>query len=93
MLTDEIAPLEEVAQAIGRTPSWLKRHWLRLHQEENFPRKIPTGFVWPRRAVEVWLRTAGQFVPAPLPANQNGGEGDAVSAAAAALRQRYGVNT
>ncbi|RWN20374.1 MAG: hypothetical protein EOR94_13260 [Mesorhizobium sp.] len=91
MLTDETAPLEEVAQAIGRKPAWLKRHWLQLHQEQNFPRKIPTGFVWPRRAVEVWLRSAGQFAPAPLPANQNGHEVDAISAAAAALRARYGV--
>lgn len=90
MLTDETAPLDEVAQAIGRKPAWLKRHWLRLHQREGFPRKIPTGDVWPRRAVEVWLRSAG-FVPAPLPANQNGTEGDAIAAAAAALRKRYGA--
>ncbi|TPN57147.1 hypothetical protein [Mesorhizobium sp. B1-1-7] len=92
MLTDETAPLEEVAQAIGRPVPWLMRNWLKLHQREGFPRKIPTGWVWPRRAVEVWLRTAGQFVPAPLPANQNGPAADAISAAAEALRQRYGVN-
>lgn len=92
MLTDETASLEEVAKAIGRKPAWLMRKWLKLHQEQNFPRKIPTGWVWPRRAVEVWLRSAGQFAPAPLPANQNGHEADAISAAAAALRQRYGVN-
>ncbi|MCF6120513.1 hypothetical protein L2449_27185 [Mesorhizobium muleiense] len=91
MLTDEIAPLEEVAQAIGVKPAWLKRNWLKIHERENFPRKIPTGFVWPRRAVEVWLRSAGQFAPAPLPANQNGQEGDAIAAAAAALRERYGA--
>lgn len=93
MLTDETAPLEEVAQAIGRPAAWLKRNWLKLHQREGFPRKIPTGDVWPRRAVEVWLRSAGQVAPAPLPANQNGQHGDAIAAAAAALRQRYGVNT
>ncbi|RWF49952.1 MAG: hypothetical protein EOS50_30185 [Mesorhizobium sp.] len=91
MLIDEIAPLDEVAQAIGRPAAWLKRNWLKLHLEQNFPRKIPTGFVWPRRAVEVWLRSAGQLAPAPLPANQNGQEGDAIAAAAAALRERYGA--
>jgi len=90
MLSDETAPLAEVAQAIGVKPAWLKRNWLKIHQEKNFPRKIPTGDVWPRRAVEVWLRSAGQS-PALLPANQNGTQGDAISAAAAALRERYGA--
>lgn len=96
MLTDETAPIEEVAQAIGRPGkagvAWLKRNWLKLHQREGFPRKIPTGFVWPRRAVEVWLRSAGQM-PALLPANQNEGQGDAISAAAKALLERYGATS
>ncbi len=93
MLTDETAPLDEVAQAIGRPAAWLMRNWLKLHQEQNFPRKISTGWVWPRLAVQVWLRSAGQ-APAPLPANQNGPqEVDAISAAAAALRAKYGVNS
>ncbi|ESY21528.1 hypothetical protein [Mesorhizobium sp. LNJC391B00] len=90
MLTDETAPIEEVAQAIGRPAAWLKRNWLKLHQREGFPRKIPTGDVWPRRAVEVWLRSAGQL-PALLPANQNEGQVDAISAAAKALLERYGA--
>ncbi|ESZ32722.1 hypothetical protein [Mesorhizobium sp. L2C066B000] len=90
MLSDETAGLDEVAQAIGRPAPWLKRNWLKLHQREGFPRKIPTGDVWPRRAVEVWLRSAGQL-PALLPANQNEGQVDAISAAAKALLERYGA--
>lgn len=92
MLSAETAPLDEVAAALNVKPAWLKRNWLKIHEHYNFPRKIPTGFVWPRRAVEVWLRSAGQIAPAPLPANQNGTEGDAIAAAAAALRERYGAN-
>jgi predicted DNA-binding transcriptional regulator AlpA len=88
-LADEVAGLDEVAAALGRSPVWLQRNWLKLHQTQNFPRKIPTGWVWPRRAVEVWLRSAGQ-VARPLPANDDGA-GDPVEAAAAALKQRYGA--
>ncbi|TGP93819.1 MULTISPECIES: hypothetical protein [unclassified Mesorhizobium] len=94
MLSNETAGLEEVAAALGRKPSWLKRRWLRLHLEQGFPRKISTGDVWPRRAVEVWLRSGGVVAPQPLPANQNEGAADLVANAAAALRARYnGVNT
>lgn len=88
-LTDEVAGLEEVAAALGRSPIWLQRNWLKLHQGEDFPRKIPSGWVWPRRAVEVWLRSAGQIVR-PLPANDDAG-GDLIDQAAAALKQRYGA--
>ncbi|CDX54516.1 hypothetical protein MPL1032_190130 [Mesorhizobium plurifarium] len=91
-LSDETAGLHEVAAAIGRKPSWLKRNWLKLHVEKGFPRKIATGDVWPRRQVEVWLRSGGAVLPAPVPANQNDGEADLVSAAAAALRAHYGAH-
>lgn len=90
MLADEVAGLEEVAAALGRPPAWLKRNWLKLHQREGFPRRIPAGDVWPRRAVEVWLRTAGLAAP-PLADNQNAAGVDPVSAAAAMLRERYGA--
>lgn len=89
-LSDEIAGLTEVAAAIGREPQWLQRNWLKLHQRENFPRKIPAGWVWPRRAVEVWLRSAGQSIARPLPANDDGLV-DEIEAAARALKQRYGA--
>jgi hypothetical protein len=89
-LSDETAPLPEVAAALGRTEGWLMRNWLKLHQAEGFPRKIPGGWVWPRRAVETWLRSAGACHDAmPLPANQNAPGRDAVAAAAHALEERY----
>ena len=90
MLSDLTADLDEVARALGRRPDWLKRNWLKLHREQGFPRKIPAGDVWPRGAVEVWLRSAGAVELPPLPANQNGDAGgDLVARAAAALLERY----
>jgi hypothetical protein len=89
-LSDDTAGLAEVAAAIGRSPGWLQRNWLKLHEQENFPRKIPAGWVWPRRAVEVWLRSAGQEQARLLPANDDG-SADEIEAAARALRQRYGA--
>lgn len=91
MLTNETASIEEVAAAIGKSPSWLKRNWRPFHERTGFPRKIPAGDVWPRRAVEAWLRTGGQFDVRPLADNQNDGEADIVSAAAASLLARYGA--
>lgn len=91
MLANETASLDEVASALGKSPAWLKRNWLRFHQSNGFPRKIPAGDVWPRRAVEAWLRSAGQITAPPLPANENMAGVDLVSAAAAALRERYGA--
>jgi hypothetical protein len=91
-LSDETATLEEVAAALGRKPQWLKRRWLALHLEKGFPRKLSTGDVWPRRQVEVWLRSGGVLVPQPVPANQNAGGVDLVAQAAEALRLQYGAN-
>ena len=91
MLASETASLEEVAAALGRKPGWLMRNWLKLHVDKGFPRKIPTGWVWPRRMVEVWLRSGGAIAPLPMPANQNGADDDVVSRASEALRARYGA--
>ncbi len=90
LLSDETAGLDEVATALKRSPEWLRRNWLKLHTEQNFPRKISAGWIWPRRAVESWLRSGGMTLP--LPANQNDG-GDMIDAAAAALKHRYGAST
>lgn len=89
-LSDETAGLDEVAAALGRPAEWLRRNWLKLHQQNDFPRKIPAGWVWPRRAVEVWLRSGGELQLPPLPANQNGAA-DLLEEAAAALKRRYGA--
>lgn len=90
MLKDKTAPLEEVAAALGKRPEWLKRNWLRFHLKHGFPRKIPCGDVWPRGAVEAWLRSAGMNAQ-PLPANENAPGHDVISAAAQALQERYGA--
>jgi hypothetical protein len=85
LLADETAQLDEVAAALGRTPEWLRRHWLKLHLDEGFPRKHPSGWTWPRAAVAAWLRAPG--APA-LPVNDNrAGEPDPWEAA---LNERYG---
>lgn len=86
-LLEKTAGLEEVAEAIGRRPSWLKRHWLKLALEEGFPRKLPGGWRWPRAALEAFL-AAGAPAPLPAAANQNGG--DYVSAYAGLMTQHYG---
>ncbi|MER2536904.1 MAG: hypothetical protein ABTQ31_17260 [Rhizobiaceae bacterium] len=91
MLNSETASIAEVASALGRSEGWLRRHWLRLHQRDGFPRKISAGWVWPRRAVEVWLRSGGAAAPLPVPANDIAGAFDPIAAANQALRGRYGA--
>jgi hypothetical protein len=89
---NETAGLDEVAAALGKSPAWLMRHWLSFHRRTGFPRKIPAGWVWPRRAVELWLRSAGETPPLPSPANGNDPAGpDPVALAAASLMARYGA--
>lgn len=90
MLTNETASLDEVATALGRSAGWLQRHWLKLHLELGFPRKLPTGWVWPRRAVEAWLRAGGQMRVIMEPANSNVPD-DILLAAAESLAERYTV--
>lgn len=89
MLTNETATLQEVAAALGKSENWLKSKWLKLHQEENFPRKIACGWVWPRRQVEAWLRAGGMMPVVLAPANENL-PGDALIEMSEALSQRYG---
>lgn len=89
MLSNETATLEEVAAAIRQSPDWLKRHWLREHRKHGLPRKMACGWVWPRRAVEAWLRSGGN--PPPAAANQNAHD-DTLDQYDAALREKYGAN-
>lgn len=87
-LSDETADIDEVAAALHRTTGWLRRKWLSLHQRHGFPRKVPDAWVWPRRAVQAWLRSGGFDQPQPMPVNDNGAS-DPVAAAARALEERY----
>lgn len=90
MLANETATLQEVAAAIGREPDWLRRNWLKLHEREAFPRKLPCGWVWPRALVEAWLRSGG-LPPAPIATANDNQLSDPRAAYRAALSQRYGV--
>lgn len=92
MLSDRTVGLEELAAALGRTPAYLRRNWLKLHREQNFPRRIPAGWVWPRRAVEAWLATSGTIARSPA-ANENEPDagGDYVAAYARRLLERTGA--
>lgn len=51
--------LEEVAAELGRPPAWLKRNWLRQHQEHGMPRFLPgSDFRWPAALTRAWLQGA-----------------------------------
>ncbi len=55
MLSDKLVKLPELAAALDRSEDWIKRNWLRLHNEQGMPRKIAVGWCWPRGALERWL--------------------------------------
>jgi predicted DNA-binding transcriptional regulator AlpA len=86
-LQDDVCQIDEVAAALGRSPAWLRRNWVRIANEDGFPRRHPTGWTWPRAAVAAWLRGASSL---PASANDNGA-GDVSAAYEAALNQAYGV--
>ena len=90
-LRDDAAGLDEVAAALGRSTGWLQRHWLKLHQEEGFPRKHPSGWTWPRLAVSAWLRSGGMAPRAFEPANDDLSSVDPAAAYMAELNRHYGV--
>jgi len=89
MLANETAPLSEVAKAIGRSEGWLMRHWLKIHEQDGFPRKLSLGWVWPRRQVEAFLRTGGAVPFIAEAANENV-PSDALIAIGESLADRYG---
>lgn len=92
-LADHTAPIGEVAAALGRSEVWLRRNWLKLALNDGFPRKHPSGWTWPRAAVEAWLRAAPPNEPLagaqPGFTNDNA-PADLDAAYGAALGARYG---
>jgi hypothetical protein len=52
-LQDDVCQIDEVAAALGRSPAWLRRNWVRIANEDGFPRRHPTGWTWPRGAGDV----------------------------------------
>lgn len=87
-LDAETATLAEVARAIGRSESYVRRNWVKLAEEQGFPRKLPCGPVWPRRLVELWCRSGG-MLQQPQPLNDN--TGSPPPDYAAAIANEYGV--
>ena len=82
--------LAETAALLGRGEDWLRRNWLRIHERHGFPRKHPTGWTWPRAAVEAWLASE---CPADLPEAANDDMppvSDPLVAYGQLLEQRYG---
>lgn len=89
MLSKETADIQEVANATGKSPTWLKRNWLKFNEEHGFPRPIPGGgWMWPRRAVELWLIAGGVIMRS---ANSNEPGVDLISLQRQAHHERYGV--
>lgn len=51
----KVVGIDELAEALGRTPEYIHRNWLKLHTQHGMPRKNPAAWVWPRGAMEAWL--------------------------------------
>ncbi len=41
--------------------AWVRRNHYRLYNEHGFPRRLVTGWAWPRRLVELWIENGGQM--------------------------------
>lgn len=83
--------LPEIVALTGRSEAWVRRNWLKLHEQHHFPRKLPGLWAWPRRAVEAWV-AAGGFLPGlPAAANTNDPDPD-LAAATSLLEHRFGIS-
>lgn len=58
-LADRLVRIDEVAAALDRTEDWVQRNWLKMHTQHGMPRKLPTGWQWPRAAMERWIESFG----------------------------------
>lgn len=51
--------LPELAALLGRPGDAGERYVMRWHRkltaEQGFPARLPTGWAWPRRLVEIWI--------------------------------------
>jgi len=89
MLKSETVDIEELAEALGRSPSWLKRNFRSLNREHCLPLPLP-GKAWrfPRRACELWLIAGGVI---RRPANDAGMvQASYVDLQRQELQKRYG---
>ncbi len=89
----------EVAEALGRSPLWVKRNWRRLHQDKGFPAPLPAGnWAWSRAALLRWIvAAAGPVSYSSLAANDDdAGAGQDLAARIVAMQRealaaRYGA--
>lgn len=91
-LADKVVGIGELSAALGRSEAWIKRKWLELHMLEGMPRKIATGWIWPRGAMERWIEEQGMFatevsVSHVTPADP--AMANVISIEKSALRERY----
>lgn len=57
-LSEKTVDIDELAAALRRSPDYIRRNWLKMHRQHGMPRKNPTGWIWPRGAMEAWLEGA-----------------------------------
>jgi len=91
MLKSETVDIEELAEALGRSPSWLKRNFRSLNREHCLPLPLPDkAWRFPRRACELWLIAGG--VVQRLPANDHSCQPQAsyIELQRRELQKRYG---
>jgi hypothetical protein len=85
-----VITLEELAGQLHVKPTSARATVRRLQDNHGFPHALPgLPARFSRHLVDLWLRTNGHALAAPLPANDR--PADAVAAQRAHLEQRYGV--
>ena len=83
--------LAEIVALTGRSEAWVRRNWLKLHEESRFPRTLPALWAWPRRSVEAWVAAGGFLPELPAAANSNDADPD-LAAATSMLEHRFGIS-
>lgn len=61
ILIDELAPMLGHPGPAGIL--WLKGNHYRLTEGHGFPRRLCTGWAWPRALVEIWILSGGHLPP------------------------------
>ncbi len=90
MLQAKFLTLAELSEATGRSEDWWRRNWLRMHEQHEFPRRLPGLWNWSRPAVEAWAQNGGKTPLYQLPANQNDQAPD-LAEATARLKRLMGL--
>lgn len=77
---------DDLAALTGWSKTYITRNWLKLHQNEGFPRKLPDTWRWPRALVEAWISTGGAAQAFTMP---DGEEKTYLKSQRDTLRKRY----